>query len=526
MQSDSLGGLLWGSLVVPSGLRRGVTQCLAMNFALLFHTWSQLGLLPCLRKTVSALILAPTGFCWFICTFSGCIRPSCTGVLGFTGHPLAAAAMASAEAHLEAEALPHISDGDTNEIRAAVEKGDLRAAATKAQEILASEEQIQLHIAVTGESGSGKSSFVNAMRGLQDREEGAAELGVMETTMECSPYPHPQHSHVTVWDLPGIGAPSCTPDTYLKQVHFDRYDFFIIISSSRFTQNAATLAKEIQAQGKRFYFVRSKVDQDVSNERRLYDEEGVLKAKGKQATETRSQRYDEMAVLLRIRQDCERKLARLGIRSPQVFLVCRDDFSMKYDGPRLLKTFLDDLPSEKKLSFLQCLAITSREVLRKKKEELMKYVWLKSLASCGASAVPIPGLSAAVDIAILVTSLKEYCRTFGLSEESLQKLAEQVNKPVKELTDGIKTPLDHEITKDLVIKLLTQSIGGAAKNLPFLLKSIPTFLGPIGSLVSAAMAFPTTFFLLRNFLSDAADDAERVLQKALEGTTQKSHLWS
>ncbi|XP_067153149.1 interferon-inducible GTPase 5-like isoform X1 [Apteryx mantelli] len=329
MQSDSLGGLLWGSLVVPSGLRRGVTQCLAMNFALLFHTWSQLGLLPCLRKTVSVLILAPTGFCWFICTFSGCIRPSCTGVLGFTGHPLAAAAMASAEAHLEAEALPHISDGDTNEIRAAVEKGDLRAAATKAQEILASEEQIQLHIAVTGESGSGKSSFVNAMRGLQDREEGAAELGVMETTMECSPYPHPQHSHVTVWDLPGIGAPSCTPDTYLKQVHFDRYDFFIIISSSRFTQNAATLAKEIQAQGKHFYFVRSKVDQDVSNERRLYDEEGVLKAKGKQATETRSQRYDEMAVLLRIRQDCERKLAHLGIRSPQVFLVCRDDFSCK-----------------------------------------------------------------------------------------------------------------------------------------------------------------------------------------------------
>ncbi|XP_067153082.1 interferon-inducible GTPase 5-like [Apteryx mantelli] len=444
----------------------------------------------------------------------------------FTGHPLAAAAMASAEAHLEVEALPHISDGDMNEIRAAVEKGDLTAAATKAQEILANEEQIQLHIAVTGESGSGKSSFINAMRGLQDHEEGAAELGVMETTMECSPYPHPQHSHVTVWDLPGIGTPSCTPDTYLKQVHFDHYDFFIIISSSHFTQNAATLAKEIQAQGKRFYFVCSKVDQDVSNERRLYNEEGVLKAKGKQATETRSQRYDEMAVLLRIRQDCERKLARLGIRSPQVFLVCRDDFSMKYDGPRLLQTFLDDLPSEKKLSFLQCLAITSREVLRKKKEELMKYVWLKSLASCGASAVPIPSLSTAVDIAILVTSLKEYCRTFGLSEESLQKLAEQVNKPVKELTDGIKTPLDHEITKDLVIKLLTKSIGGAAKNLPFLLKSIPTFLGPIGSLVSAAMAFPTTFFLLRNFLSDAADDAERVLQKALEGTTQKSHLWS
>ncbi|XP_067153145.1 interferon-inducible GTPase 5-like [Apteryx mantelli] len=434
--------------------------------------------------------------------------------------------MASAEAHLEVEALPHISDGDTNEIRAALEEGDLTAAATKAQEILANEEQIQLHIAVTGESGSGKSSFINAMRGLQDHEEGAAETGVTETTMECSPYPHPQHSHVTFWHLPGIGTPDFRPATYLKEVHFDRYDFFIIISSSRFTYNAATLAEAIQAQGKHFYFVRSKVDQDVSNERRLYDEEGVLKAKGKKATETRSQRYDEMAVLASIRQDCERKLARLGIRSPQVFLVCRDDFSMKYDGPRLLQTFLDDLPSEKKLSFLRPLAITSREVLRQKKKELMKYVWLKSLASCGASAVPIPGLSTAVNTAILVTSLKEYCWTFGLTEESLQKLAEQVNKPVKELKAVIKTPLEDEITKDVVIKLLTQSIGGAEKNPPFLLKSTLTFLALIISPVSAAISFPTTFLLLKNFLSDAADDAERVLQKALEGTTQKSHLWN
>ncbi|XP_067153077.1 interferon-inducible GTPase 5-like [Apteryx mantelli] len=434
--------------------------------------------------------------------------------------------MASAEAHLEAEALPPISEGDMNEIRAALEKGDLTAAATKAHEILSNEEKIQLHIAVTGESGSGKSSFINAMRGLQDHEEGAAEIGVMETTMECSPYPHPQHSHVIFWDLPGIGTPDFTPDTYLKQVQFDRYDFFIIISSSRFTYNAATLAEEIQAQGKRFYFVRSKVDQDVSNERRLYDEQGVLKAKGKQATETRPQLFDEMAVLASIRQDCERNLARLGIRSPQVFLVCRDDFSMKYDGPRLLQTFLDDLPSEKKLRFLRPLAITSWEVVRQKKKELMKYVWLKSLASCGASAVPIPGLSTSVDTAILVTSLKEYCRTFGLTEESLQKLAKQVNKPVKELKAIIKSPLDHEITKDVVIKLLTKSLGSAVQYPLVLLKFIPVVWGVIGCLVSAAIAFPSTFFLLRNFLSDAAADAERVLQKALEGTTQKSHMGS
>ncbi|XP_064366300.1 interferon-inducible GTPase 5-like isoform X1 [Dromaius novaehollandiae] len=439
-----------------------------------------------------------------------------------TGHPLTAAAMASADADLEAEALPHISKGDMNEIRAAIEKGDLTAAATKAQEILANEEKIQLHIAVTGESGSGKSSFINAVRGLQDHEQGAAEVGVTETTVQCSPYPCPQDSHVTFWDLPGIGTSSFRPDTYLQQVQFDRYDFFIIISSSRFTCNAAILAEAIQARGKHFYFVRSKVDQDVSNEQRLYDEEGVLKAKGKKAPATRSQRYDERTVLDRIRQGCERKLAELGISSPQVFLVCRDGFGRKYDGPRLLRTFLDDLPSQKKLSFLRSLAVTSKEVLRKKKEELMKYVWLKSLASCGASAVPIPGLSTAVDTAILVTSLQEYCRTFGLAEDSLQKLAEQVDKPVEELKAVMRSPLHHEISKERVMKLLTKSFGGAVQCPLLVLKSIPIVGAVIGCLLSAAIAFPSTFFLLRNFLSDAAADAERILQWALEGTSQNS----
>ncbi|KAM8792424.1 interferon-inducible GTPase 5-like [Eudromia elegans] len=346
-----------------------------------------------------------------------------------------------------------------DELRAAAAKGDLAAVAAKAQEILNNEENIQLHIAVTGDPGAGKSSFINAVRSLEDHEEGAAEIGVTETTMECIPYPHPEYSNVTFWDLPGIGTPNFKPNTYLDQVNFNRYDFFIIISSVRFSYNAATLAKAIHAQRKRFYFVRSKVDQDVRNEQRFYDEEGILKAKGKEATARRPQQYDERAVLDEIRQDCEKNLADLGISSPQVFLVCRDGFSFMYDGPRLLQSFLEDLPSEKKFTFLRTLANTSEEILRKKKEMLMRNVWLKSLQSAGVSALPIPGLSTAVDILILVTSLQEYCQIFSLSEESLQKLARQVNKPVEELRAVIKSPLLHEISKDLVIKLLTRSLG-------------------------------------------------------------------
>jgi predicted GTPase len=58
-----------------------------------------------------------------------------------------------------------------------------------------------LNIAVTGRSGSGKSTFVNAFRGIDNTDERAAPTGVVETTMKPEPYPHPRHPNVTLWDL-------------------------------------------------------------------------------------------------------------------------------------------------------------------------------------------------------------------------------------------------------------------------------------------------------------------------------------
>ncbi len=69
---------------------------------------------------------------------------------------------------------------------------------------------------MTGESGSGKSTFVNAFRGLGDEEEGSAPTGPVETTMKPEAYLHPKYKTVKVWDLPGIGTPSFKADEYLN----------------------------------------------------------------------------------------------------------------------------------------------------------------------------------------------------------------------------------------------------------------------------------------------------------------------
>uniref|UniRef100_A0A8C5F2D5 IRG-type G domain-containing protein n=1 Tax=Gopherus evgoodei TaxID=1825980 RepID=A0A8C5F2D5_9SAUR len=370
-----------------------------------------------------------------------------------------------------------------------------------------------VNIAVTGKTGSGKLSFVNAIRGLEDTDKGASETGVNETTMEPTAYPHPTYPNVTIWDLPGIGSPKFEPDTYLKQVQFSRYDFFIIISCTRFTSDDIQLTQEIQRLGKKFFFVRSKVDQDLTNENRYYDAEGKLKQSN--ASVKRPHQYSESAILEGIRENCIQWLKTGGGGSPRVFLVSRLDLG-KYDFPKLQETLVDELPSHKRLTLLRSLSNTSKEILEKKKQQLQTRIWFKSVVSCAVAAIPLPGLSIACDATILVTSLKEYCRDFGLSENALAALARQNNKPIAELKAVIKYPLCEEITKDLAFKLLTKCAAGAVQYATLFLKFIPVAGAVVGSVAAAAVSLPTTYFMLKSFLDDVAADAVRVLEVVMD----------
>lgn len=161
-----------------------------------------------------------------------------------------------------------IDAADIEEIKNSLANEDLPSAVGKIKDYFDQQDRVELNIAVTGESGSGKSSFINAFRGLGDEDEGSAQTGVVETTTEPTPYPYPKFPNVKMWDLPGIGTPRFKADEYLQQVQFQRYDFFIIIASDRFRECHASLAAEILKMEKKFYFVRSKIDSNIDAEKR------------------------------------------------------------------------------------------------------------------------------------------------------------------------------------------------------------------------------------------------------------------
>uniref|UniRef100_A0A3P9DSI9 IRG-type G domain-containing protein n=1 Tax=Maylandia zebra TaxID=106582 RepID=A0A3P9DSI9_9CICH len=207
-----------------------------------------------------------------------------------------------------------------------------KSAAAEIQQHLEKQDNIPLNIAITGESGSGKSTFVNAFRGVSDDEEGAAPTGVKQTTSEVTLYPHPNYSNVTLWDLPGIGSTKFPAKKYLKLVGFEKFDFFIIISDTHFRENDVKLAQEIQKMKKKFYFVRSKIDNDINAERRKRD-------------------FSAERTLTEIRDDCVHSLQ--DIESPQVFLV--SSFKQHWCDFSLLQETLErELPMKKRDFLFSC----------------------------------------------------------------------------------------------------------------------------------------------------------------------------
>ncbi|XP_032084019.1 interferon-inducible GTPase 5-like [Thamnophis elegans] len=387
-----------------------------------------------------------------------------------------------------------ITNEEIEEIKDALEQGRMDKAVAKIMENLQSLEDTCLNIAVTGESGSGKSSFVNAIRGLGDEEDASAPTGVVETTEKPTPYPHPKYPNVTLWDLPGIGTPTFRASTYLRQVHFSRYDFFILIASERFKASHVQLAKAISQVGKKFYFVRSKVDTDLEASRKR-----------------RPQTYNEEAILGQMRENCQKCLRAENMPDSKVFLVCNWELN-NYDFVMLQETLDKELPSHKRHAFLLALPNMSLGILQKKKRALRAEIWKVAMVSAGAAAVPIPGLGVACDVALLIKNLSKYLKSFGLDRDSLVRLAKKANKPVEEITEVIQSPLAKEISKDLVLKLLTKAGSGALMFMEYFVSTIPV----LGSVAAGGISFATTFYMLKSCLDEVAKDAQQVFLKAFE----------
>ena len=139
------------------------------------------------------------------------------------------------------------------------------------EELAAAKRRIQyredcFHFAAAGISGSGKSSLVNAFRGLHGNHSDAAAVGVTETTLQMTRYQDTNPDSPFVWyDVPGAGTPKCRDWQYFNDQGLYVFDCIIVLFDNRFTMTDIAILINARRFNIPTYIVRSKADQHIRN---------------------------------------------------------------------------------------------------------------------------------------------------------------------------------------------------------------------------------------------------------------------
>ena len=138
-------------------------------------------------------------------------------------------------------------------------------------------------------------------------------------------------------------------ETYSDTVGLKKYDTFLILSSGPFTANDLLLAKKVESMGKSFFFVRTKIDQDVKNE-------------------SRKRTFHEETTLSDIRKHCSDNLENVETGSVYVFLIS-NHITAKWDFTGLTQAILNVLSRRHQESLtlsLNLLTTLSKDLLKQK----------------------------------------------------------------------------------------------------------------------------------------------------------------
>ncbi|XP_008840573.1 immunity-related GTPase family M protein 1-like [Nannospalax galili] len=278
------------------------------------------------------------------------------------------------------------------DIKKALEQGKLLNVISEFRKMKERLSRASVSIAVTGDTGNGMSSFINALRVVGHEQEDSAPTGVVRTTQRPTCYSSSSFPYVELWDLPGLGATAQSVESYLEEVKGSQYDLFIIIASEQFSSNHVQLAKAIQRMGKKFYVVWTKVDRDFN-----------------------TSALSESQLRQNVQKNILENLQKEWVKGPPIFLVCNfDPFSYEFTDLRnVLQNDIFNIRYNPSLETLYCICDKSIEAraFYMKDRELTQYL---------QGALPTG------DAEDLQGCLETYQNLFGVDDASLQQVAQSV----------------------------------------------------------------------------------------------------
>ncbi|KAI6040380.1 interferon-inducible GTPase-domain-containing protein [Pisolithus marmoratus] len=196
------------------------------------------------------------------------------------------------------------------------------------------------HIAIAGIAGSGKSSLINALRGLNNNDRNAAPTGVNETTLEISRYVDAHNPQLAWYDIPGSGT-ARTPDwQYFHSQGLYVFDCILVLINDRFTTTDLAILTNCHHFRIPTFIVRSKSDQHISN---------LMMDMGYDPDEEDTDRQAQFRKVARnqyisgTRQNVENNLAEANLPDQRVYIVSKRTLlaAVKDQGPR--GTVIDEI---------------------------------------------------------------------------------------------------------------------------------------------------------------------------------------
>lgn len=348
-------------------------------------------------------------------------------------------------------------------------------------------QEVEVSFGLTGDSGTGKSSFINTVRDVADDDDRAAKVGVRQTTLKPTCFTHPTNPKIKFWDLPGIGTPEYENlETYCEKVPLKEYDAFLIFSSNRFTENDKQLSKKIRSMNKHFFFIRTHIDKDIQSEKRKKSFSG------------------EDATLEEICSDCLENLHGL-VRKEDIFLIS-NHHPAQWDFGRLCGAILDALPMHQRESLtlsLSALTSLSTDILKRKVEILQGRIWKVASLSAAIAVVPVPGVSILADLVLIHKEVSFYISQLGVpvtGTSVFELLSDKTKRDVTSIWSTMSTvPKIKELMKVFATE---QTIEEFTRFIPF-----------VGYLAAGAMSFVGTYYFLKQCLKNIESVALQVLKE-------------
>ncbi|KAM6910767.1 immunity-related GTPase family, q2 [Xenentodon cancila] len=339
----------------------------------------------------------------------------------------------------------------------------------------------RVNLAMVGDRGEEKASFMNSLRGLGPDDEGAAPSPSPTGPDDVAGYPNPKHPDFRLWDLPPVPTTSpFEPEGYMNKFKFLRYNAVFMTSLQTpqpHTVEVFLEALSLQRQTVYFILLASVKDTDTSLEEKRKASLEVLKSQ--------------------------------GVKHPKVYLV-RPSTLEKLDFPGLLADMGKDLPEIRANALLLALPTLTPALVTQKKEAFTALVWAAASLSGGMSAIPVPLVASMVDSNIAVRILTKAQLSLCLDDESVERLARQRGVDSTRLKELRTCVLSGEVTKGEVKKRLAAAEKDVATvSSKFLQMAMPRHAR------SASRSFVAMLQALNGAIDEMAADAEKIVAAAL-----------